>query len=186
MKKKSKLKGFTMTEVTITLITIGIIAAISIPNISYRYRTKIFENKVFKAMNEFDSLMKIISHTTRKPSNETINNTLTDNDCAIVTEYLKLIINNNNCVFKTSDDIWWDFSDNDSGQNGIFIKIATSYNDLINMQSKTTNYNNGAFFYANYSDDFGIQTNNSNALNHAPDEIKNSVQFIINRLNSLR
>ena len=53
-------KGFTLSEVMITLALIGIIAAISIPSITADHQKRISKNKIRNAMVTFDSLIRNI------------------------------------------------------------------------------------------------------------------------------
>ena len=59
MKIKIKNNGFTLAEVLITLVIIGIIAAITLPNLVHQYRNTVTETKLKHTYSVLAQMMKL-------------------------------------------------------------------------------------------------------------------------------
>ena len=176
-------KGFSLGEVLTTLALLGVVAAISIPSLSVGYQKRVAKTKIKSAMVTFDSLIRQVAvDVGRAPTNSTILTKIkgADDKCSNITKYMKAV-NRTNCTVTTPDGVFWNFADTSSGENGIFVKVAVNQAALNAITSKTTNYNNGAWFYAIQTPS-GLYINNEAAKTNAPDSVKTDVSSIISRL----
>ena len=148
--------GFTLSEVTIVLSLIGIIAAITIPSLSYRHQQAENKVKIKKAVSTFDSVLQsmasenFINNNSRLVS-EVIGN---NNNCQNIRLYLKT--SGNGCDFRTSDGLRWHFENDNNNVIWARVDVAKSVqrqadNDQANFRSnKTTAYPDSAWFFATF------------------------------------
>ena len=137
MNKKLMPKAFTLAEMIVMLVVLGIIAAITIPAVIKRQIESSNRTKIKKAMNVYDFLINKIVIENQLKSTRALNQY--GQGCVNTSVYFKVkeFSKNNNgdnnlCRFKTNDDIWWDISNIDSPI------IALKEKDLDDENNSTT------------------------------------------------
>ena len=119
--------AFTLAETMVVLVVLGIVASITIPALVRRQADAQNRTRLRKAMTVYD----------------------TNNDnCVKPKAYFKTVQDdeNNNCIFRAADGIWWDITDITNP------KIAFNKADL--NEADDLNSNN-AFNLIGYLDDYG-------------------------------
>ena len=142
MKNKSlypliKLQAFTIAEVLITLIILGIVAAISIPNLINKQIENQNRTKVKKAMAMYEKVVNEILLENNLKSQEMFKSwakkDAIDNNYSKQRAYFKIIdesSSNPNCIFKTTDNVWWNIcGTNESNIGNPIIILDESYKD---------------------------------------------------------
>ena len=113
-------KAFTLAEIMIVLVILGIVAAITIPAVVNRHMEAERRTKLKKAMTVYDTaLNKMVIENGIKSDTALTNwaDSNTKNDCANTSAYFKvsrnLEVNGNssNCKFRAADGVFWDISD---------------------------------------------------------------------------
>ena len=108
----NKNKAFTLAETLIVLVILGIIASITIPAVVRRQIEAQNRTRIKKAMTVYDMLLSKIVVENNLKDNAALTNWGNNNNCVNSKPYFKSAEDtNNNCIFKSSDNIWWDISD---------------------------------------------------------------------------
>ena len=100
----SNKKAFTLAEVLITLSILGVVAALTIPNLVNRQSDIAAQTKLKKAISNYHDVVEVflIENETASAA------TMMGDNCANAGNYFK-IAERNNCIFKTADGARWEF-----------------------------------------------------------------------------
>ena len=161
-------KGFTIAEVIVTLVLIGIVAAISIPSIYINHQKRVDRTRIKNAIVTFDSLIREVDISLGRASTTTnIKNKLTNNNCENLPNYMTIVYNKG-CIVSTPDGTWWDFTNgNIKGETvnatvkrcAIRVRVAANEKDLGTILNPSVDYSNGAYLFAIKTNE-GLQINN--------------------------
>lgn len=142
---KNSGKAFTMAETLVVVSMLGIVAMLTIPSLYFRHTQSLNRTKVKKSMSNYDSLIRRMK-AEHKLSNEDIFNTwVRENaNCGNTTQYF-IKNEGNGCIFRTSDDVWWNITDINKPI------IAFKHDDLTSANAEDLN-SNTAFYFVNSFD----------------------------------
>ena len=145
-------KAFTLTEILSVVVILGIIATLIVPTLVKRNIEKTNRIKLKKAYAAYEKLVNQLVIENNLRSNELLNDYITRNNCSNAYTYFKAT-EQNGCIFKTSDNLWWDI-----GVNGNFTKpiVAFKRADLNNPKNALTDNNYKAFYFTTNFDNNGI------------------------------
>ena len=133
--------GFTLAEVIIVVSILGIIAALTITSLTNNTLGSQNKVKLKKAMATYDKAFNRIVTENEINSDSAVSRLNTPN-CTNTSGYFKKakenIENNNDCIFRTSDGIWWNITD--IQRPVIFLGKKEFPSADINLWAKT--YNN--------------------------------------------
>ena len=188
MKKISK-NAFTLAETLITVVILGIVAAILVPNLINRQVENANRTKVKKAMAAYENIMStiIIENDFGANANEIDNWAKEENNtCSKAAAYFKIsetANKNSKCQFKTSDGLWWDI-----GKNGKLTKAIVAFKKADLTSAKTMNEGTfDAFYFITFFDDNNtariIDMGYANQTSNTPAIINNAkvLAFINNK-----
>lgn len=136
-------KAFTLAEIMVVVVVLGIIAAITVPQIVKRQIEASNRSKIKKAMSVYDFLMNKVITENNIRSNVSLQQY--GENCENTSPKFKAVdyaenenAQKNICRFKTTDGVWWDISDL------LNPTIALNKDDLNNKDNATTfNFNSG-------------------------------------------
>ena len=180
-------KGFTLAETLVTLVVLGVIAALTVPQLVRRQQETANRVKFKKAVTSYESVMNKIAIMNDLKSNDAIKNWATKDgtisDCSVAYNYFKSVKDlstNSKCKFKTADGVYWDITDI---QKPIIAIKEADLTDTV-AQSDT---NRAFYLYAQY-DGTGIlrvtEPNfNYNLVSANADNVNNSVDRLWAYLN---
>ncbi|MBQ7450240.1 prepilin-type N-terminal cleavage/methylation domain-containing protein [bacterium] len=101
-------KAFTLAETMLTVVILGIIAAIILPNAIMNATQKSYKTKLKKALYVYDTaVQKIIIENDVNSLNSLMS--LNDDDCSETSRFFKKK-QGTGCVFETFDGLWWNIS----------------------------------------------------------------------------
>ena len=153
--KYGKKIAFTLAETLIALTILGIVAAITVPQLVRRQQEVANRTKFKKAVMSYESVMNKIAVMNDLKSNPAIQSWATKDgtisDCSVAYDYfksVKLLSDGSKCRFKTADGVFWDITDI---QRPI---IALKEKDLNDDTAKSTT--NRAFYLYGQYDGQGI------------------------------
>ena len=142
-----KKQGFTLAEVMIVLVVLGIVAILTVPSVVKKYFEAQERTKIKKSMAAYDTAINKMVIENDLRSEVALKDWAEPNDCANSVEYFKKV-ERNGCIFKTSDGVYWDIEDitnpiiamsenalQDAKENGTdgkkSFKLVTSYDALL-------------------------------------------------------
>ena len=109
---KNKKTAFTLMETLITVVILGIVAAILVPNLINRQVENANRTKVKKAMAAYEKAINYIILENDIKSTEELKEFGEEENCKFSKAYFKTVQDGaNDCIFKTADRVWWDISD---------------------------------------------------------------------------
>ena len=163
--------AFTLAETIIALTVLGIVAAITVPQVVRRQIEAANRAKIKKVMTIFDFLMNKLTTENNLKSNGAVEEWADDN-CQNTANYFKVVKKAENpkegkdfCRFRTADGVWWDI------ENIMSPTVALKESELDNPEAKTT-FNLKAWF-----DNVGLRVDDLNAV---PEENKLALQKLYN------
>ena len=147
MKNYKMKKGFTIAEVMVVVVVMGVIAVMTVPNVIKKYQEALERTKIKKSMASYDTAINKMIIENGLKSESLLKEWAESNDCANSVEYFKYV-KRDGCIFKTSDGVYWDIgnitspiiamSENalqDAKENGTdgkkSFKLVTSYDVLL-------------------------------------------------------
>ena len=140
-------KGFTLAEILIVLVVLGIVSMIVIPPVMRKYQESIARTKVKKAMIIYDRLFAKMTIENDLKTMSALKTWAEPNGCSNARTYFKIAKNssdNDGCKFKTSDNIWWDISSIDKPI------ISFKEGDLNSTEADKENSNKAFYLVASY------------------------------------
>ena len=143
--------AFTLAETMVTLVILGIVAAVTVPGLARRQQESVNRTKFKKAVASYDLLMNNLIVTKHLRSNDDIKEWASNNganDCATGYEYfkaIKVLSTDNKCRFRTADGVYWDITDI---QRPI---VALKEKDLNDDTAQSTT-NRAFYLYAQFDD----------------------------------
>ena len=142
----NKKRGFTMAEALSVIILLGVIATITIPTTVNRMTANQNRTKIKKALATYDSAVRLMISENRITSVERLNNLMSQNNCSRVYNYFKAV-EQDGCIFKTADGVWWDVGTDNNGASMAKALIATD-RDLLDIdEASKENLNPKNAFY---------------------------------------
>lgn len=130
-------KGFTLAEVLIALLIIGIIAIITVPSIIQKNREAQRRTKLSKAMAVYDTAISKLSILSGAKTLDELKDWAEEDNCENALKYFKGD-NVNGCIFRTSDGIWWNIADLDRAIIS-FEEINEGNKDAITLKAQDSN-----------------------------------------------
>ena len=110
--KKLTNTAFSLSEILITVVILGIVAAIVVPNLINRQVENANRTKVKKAMASYEKAINYIIIENDIRTTEGIREFGQDDDCESAKKYFKTVQNGaNDCIFRTADRVWWNITD---------------------------------------------------------------------------
>lgn len=108
----SNKNAFTLAETLITVVILGIVAAILVPNLIKNQVENANRTKVKKAMAAYEKAINYMVIENDLKSTENLRDFGEEEACKYTSEYFKKVQKGDtDCVFKTPDKVWWDISD---------------------------------------------------------------------------
>ena len=155
--------AFTLTETLITVVILGIVAAILVPNLINRQVENTNRTKVKKAMAAYEKTINFIILENDIKSTEELKEFGEEETCKFSKAYFKTVQDGaNDCIFKPADRVWWDISDLTNPL--IILKEDLKDESLANLQAMAKNIiNNTVFAMVGRFDDLGTLRVNDNA-----------------------
>ena len=163
---KFRKNAFTLMETLVTLVILGIVAAILVPNLINRQVQNANRTKVKKAMAAYEKAINFIILENDIKSTEELKEFGEEENCKFSKAYFKTVQDGaNDCIFKTADRVWWDITDltnpililKDSQLNKTTTELQTLAKDI---SDKTV------FALVGRFDDLGTLRVNDNAYEH--------------------
>ena len=110
--ENNKKTAFTLMETLITVVILGIVAAIVVPNLINRQVENANRTRVKKAMASYEKAINYIIIENDIRTTEGIREFGEDDDCESAKKYFKTVQDGaNDCIFRTADRVWWDITD---------------------------------------------------------------------------
>ena len=105
--------AFTLAETMIVLIILGTIAITVIPSVINHHRESINRVKIKKAMAFYESAFKkiVVDNAIMTDSGFDKRIQPASNKCGKIKSLFKIVETKSECVFRSSEDVWWDVSD---------------------------------------------------------------------------
>ena len=104
--------AFTLSETLITVVILGIVAAILVPNLINRQVENANRTKVKKAMASYEKAINFIILENDIKSTEELKEFGEEENCKFSKAYFKTVQDGaNDCIFRTTDRVWWDITD---------------------------------------------------------------------------
>ena len=164
--KNNKKYAFTLAETLVTVITLGVIAIIALPNVFKNFSESHKIIKIKKAMAAYESVVRRINIENRFKTNEALLTWAPLNNCTNTSKYFNSIsvLNDDNgtrCLFKTHDGLYWDISN--------IQKVIVSFKESdLNAANADTENGNKAFYIMSIFDENGkLRVNDIAYLNSA-------------------
>ena len=108
---KNYKKGFTLSETLIVLVVLGLVAAITVPNVFRRYQESLARTKIKKSMSIYDYLIQKIAIENDIKSESALKQWANpDGQCTNSRKYFD-IAEGEGCTFMTKDKIYLNISD---------------------------------------------------------------------------
>ena len=110
-------RGFTLAEILVVLVILGVVATLTIPSALHRTSERANKTRIRKAMTVYETAVEKMIIENNIPRNEASLTAFVlgqNNDCAPARGYFKmnsLETPGNNCRFRASDGLWWDITD---------------------------------------------------------------------------
>ena len=126
-------KGFTLAETLITLVILGVVAAIVVSSILNPSSEKQNKVKIRKALASYEKLVQKVSIEYGLMSNSALNNWANnDGQCTNGKQHFKIAETDNDfpCIFKTHDGLWWNIRFLDQTIVAFKKDDATLYNGI--------------------------------------------------------
>ena len=160
--------AFTLAETLITLVILGIVAAITIPTLMNRHRESANRTRIRKAMTAYEAaLNKMVIENNLRADGDIDN--WSGNNCANTRPYFKSAQDGANpCSFRTSDGTWWNITDI---KNPLIALNNTEITDIADAKTKAkdTSDNTTYAMVGRFDaqgilrvDDLGVETSGDN------------------------
>ena len=109
---KNKKTAFTLMETLVTVVILGIVAAILVPNLINRQVENANRTRVKKAMASYEKAINFMIIENDIRTTEGIREFAQEDNCTSAKGYFKTVQNGaNDCIFKTADRVWWNITD---------------------------------------------------------------------------
>ena len=142
--------AFTLAEVLMVLVILGIVASLTVTTVIQKHIKTSKRTRIKKAVTVYDSAInKMVVENSLKSDDALLN--WADNDCTNTSAYFKIVekVDGSNCTFKAPDGLYWDISDI---ENPI---VAQTKDDLTNHKADPTSAGTNAFTLSAWFDDNG-------------------------------
>ena len=156
MKNFSKNSAFTLAETLVTVVILGIVAAILVPNLINRQVENANRTRVKKAMASYEKAINYIIIENDIRTTEGIREFGEDDDCESAKKYFKTVQDGaNDCIFRTADRVWWDISDLSNPLISLKDEIKVSNEAAIATNALSLNSDKTSFALIGRFDDLG-------------------------------
>ena len=148
----SKKHGFTLSETLITVVILGVVAALTVPALVRQQTLKANRVKIKKAFANYETAVnKMIIENNLGRSTTALNNYVkNDENCSNAYKYFKAV-EKDGCRFMTSDKLWWDV-----GEKGSMSKTMVAFKkEDLTVPNGTSNTNYKAFYFSTDFDNKG-------------------------------
>ena len=109
---KFRRNAFTLMETLVTIVILGIVATILVPNLINRQVENANRTRIKKAMASYEKAINYIIIENDIRTTEGIREFGEDDNCKSVRGYFKTVQDGvNDCIFKTADRVWWNITD---------------------------------------------------------------------------
>ena len=162
-------RAFNLAETLTTMVILGIIAVIVIPNLINRQVEDANRTKVKKAMAAYEKAINFIILENDIKSTEELKAFGEEENCKFSKTYFKTVQDGtNNCIFKTADKVWWDITDLTNPI--IILKDSQLNKSSAELQTLAKNVNDKTVFaLVGRFDDLGTLRVNDNAYEQGLD-----------------
>ena len=162
--KKIRKNAFTLAETLITVVILGIVAAIVVPNLINRQVENANRTRVKKAMASYEKAINYIIIENDIRTTEGIREFGQDDDCESAKKYFKTVQDGaNDCIFRTADRVWWDITDLSNPL--IILKDSQKDKTKTELQTLAKDVNNKTIFsMVGRFDDLGTLRVNDNGF----------------------
>ena len=162
--KKIRKNAFTLMETLVTVVILGIVAAILVPNLINRQVENANRTKVKKAMAVYEKAINYIIIENDIKSTEELKEFGEEENCKFSKAYFKTVQNGaNDCIFKTADRVWWDITDLSNPLISLKDEITVSNEANIAENALSLNADKTSFALLGRFDDLGTLRVNDNA-----------------------
>ena len=143
--------AFTIAEALSVIILLGVIATITIPTTINRMTANQNRTKIKKALATYDSAIRLIVSENRITNKTRLDNYISANNCQNIYRYFKAI-EQNGCVFKTADGVWWDVgtANNDTTISNVLVAFKRA--DLTKAKGWSETTNDAFYFHTEFDD----------------------------------
>ena len=172
-------KGFTLTETLITIIILGIVAAILVPNLINRQVENANRTKVKKAMAAYEKAINFMIIENDIRTTEGLREFTQEDDCESAKQYFKTVQDGaNDCIFKTADRVWWDITDLTNPT--IILKDSQLNKNTTELQTLAKDVNDKTVFsMVGRFDDLGTLRVNDNAYEQSQMNNMNNKEYMV-------
>ena len=147
MKKRNIKFGYTLAEIMVVLIVLGVVVTLIVPSTIKRVRANMNKTKIKKAMANYENILNKIAVENQLKSNKALVD-FSSNNCENTSKYFK-IVDGEGCKFKTADGLWWDISE--IGQ-----PIVAQKYEYLNDDYASSTTNKESFYFLGRYDNNGI------------------------------
>ena len=160
----NNLKAFTLTETLITVVILGIVAAILVPNLINRQVENANRTKVKKAMAAYEKAINYIIIENDIKSTEELKEFGEEENCKFSKAYFKTVQDGtNDCIFKTADRVWWDITNLSNPLISLRNEITPANEETVANNALSLNADTTSFALIGRFDDLGTLRVNDNA-----------------------
>ena len=170
MKIENRHSAFTLAETLVTVVILGIVAAIVVPNLINRQVENANRTKVRKAMASYEKAINFIILENDIKSTDELKAFGEDDNCASAKAYFKTIQDGtNDCIFKTADRVWWNITDLTNPLISLKDEITSSNEATIATNALSLSADKTSFGLIGRFDDIGTLRVNDNAYEQGLD-----------------
>ena len=168
---KNKKTAFTLAETLVTVVILGIVAAILVQNLINRQVENANRTKVKKAMAAYEKAINFIILENDIKSTEELKEFGEEENCKFSKSYFKTVQDGaNDCIFKTADRVWWDITDLTNPLISLKDEITSSNEATIATNALNLNADTTSFALIGRFDDLGTLRVNDNAYEQGLDD----------------
>ena len=177
---KNMYTGFTLAETLITVVIVGIVAAIVVANLINRQVENANRTRVKKAMASYEKAINYIIIENDIRTTEGIREFGEDDDCKSAKKYFKTVQNRaNDCIFKTADRVWWDITDLSNPLISLKNEITPANEGTIATNALSLETDTTSFALIGRFDDLGTLRVNDNAYEQGLDNNLINQEYMI-------
>ena len=155
--KTGRKNAFSMAEAIMVLVLIGTVVGITIPTFLHNHRESEIRTKIKKSAALYESVFKRLAVDNNCLSDSCMNRITCENRRRVFA-VIEIEEDDNSCIFRTSDNVWWNMTDI---TNPV---VATQRNKLGNLDDA-----DAAYMFSGHVESGVLRINDSGG-NLSPDE----------------